>query len=60
MQDYARHIDYVHINPMKHGHVTRVRDWPHSSFIRYVRLGIYPPDWAGENRIDDRAFGERQ
>jgi putative transposase len=29
--DFARHIDYVHCNPVKHGLVTRVRDWPHSS-----------------------------
>jgi len=28
--DLARHIDYIHFNPVKHGHVTRVRDWPHS------------------------------
>ncbi|MFQ2238642.1 REP-associated tyrosine transposase [Aeromonas dhakensis] len=25
-QDYRRHMDYVHINPIKHGHVTRVAD----------------------------------
>jgi len=32
--DFARHVDYIHFNPVKHGHVTRVRDWPHSSFHR--------------------------
>jgi putative transposase len=37
--DYARHADYIHINPVKHGHVKRVVDWPHSSFHRFVRLG---------------------
>ena len=31
--DYARHVEYCYINPMKHGLVSRVRDWPHSSFI---------------------------
>jgi putative transposase len=46
--DFGRHIDYVHINPVKHGLVTRVRDWPHSSFHRMVKLGIYPEDWAGD------------
>ena len=45
-QDLARHIDYVHINPMKHGHVKRVADWPHSSFHRFVEKGIYPANWA--------------
>jgi putative transposase len=40
--DFARHVDYVHFNPVKHGLVSRVRDWPHSSFHRYVRSGILP------------------
>lgn len=35
--DYARHIDYVHWNPVKHGHVQRVMDWPYSSFHCYVK-----------------------
>ncbi|MGY6274219.1 REP-associated tyrosine transposase [Methylomonas sp. MgM2] len=26
-RDYANHIDYVHLNPLKHGYVTRVKDW---------------------------------
>jgi putative transposase len=25
-----------------------VADWPHSSFHRDVRAGIFPEDWAGE------------
>jgi putative transposase len=57
--DFARHVDYVHYNPVKHGLVKRVRDWPYSSFHRYVRLGVLPEDWAGavdEHEID---FGER-
>jgi putative transposase len=58
--DFPRHIDYVHINPVKHGHVTRVREWPHSSFHRMVKLGIYPEDWAGDVSGHDEAFGERQ
>ena len=45
--DYRTHIDYVHINPLKHGLVPRVRDWPYSTFHRLVKQGIYPHDWAG-------------
>jgi putative transposase len=57
--DFANHVDYIHINPVKHGHVTRVADWPFSSFHRMVRLGIYPEDWAG-NAVDAGGqFGER-
>lgn len=47
-QDYAAHVDYIHINPMKHGCVECVADWPYSSFHRYVAAGIYPVDWAAD------------
>ena len=55
-RDYAAHVDYVHVNPFKHGLVTRVRDWPHSSFHRFVKAGIYPPDWV--SMPEDFASGE--
>jgi REP element-mobilizing transposase RayT len=32
--DLERHVDYIHFNPIKHGYVARVADWPHSSFHR--------------------------
>jgi putative transposase len=57
--DLVRHIDYIHFNPAKHGHVTRVRDWPYSSFHRMVRQGLYPEDWGGDLRAETGAFGER-
>ena len=46
--DYQRHVDYVHVNPLKHGYVKRVRDWPYSTFHRYVTAGIYPVNWCGD------------
>jgi putative transposase len=58
--DPARHVDYIHFNPVKHGHVTRVRDWPHSSFHRMVKLGVYPDDWAGDVGDSQVDFGERR
>jgi putative transposase len=45
--DLARHVDYVHFNPVKHGHAVRVADWPYSSFRRHVREGTCPPDTGG-------------
>jgi putative transposase len=45
-RDYARHVDYIHWNPVKHGWVTQVVDWPYSSFHGFVRRGLYPSDWA--------------
>jgi putative transposase len=57
--DFARHMDYVHFNPVKHGFVRRVADWPYSSFHRMVRLGAYPEDWAGDAKEAGAEFGER-
>ena len=47
--DFRAHVDYVHINPVKHGLVGRVVDWPYSTFHRLVAQGIYPADWAGSD-----------
>ena len=58
--DYARHVDFVHFNPVKHALVQRVRDWPHSSFHRYVREGLLPDDWAGDFSDGGGDFGERK
>jgi putative transposase len=58
--DFQRHLDYLHWNPVKHGYVKRVIDWPYSTFHRFVSKGIYPPDWGGIND-DEMAkirFGE--
>ncbi|MDH4765241.1 transposase [Pseudomonas sp. CBMAI 2609] len=57
-QDLQRHFDYIHFNPVKHGHAPRAVEWPHSSIHRYVRAGVLPVDWAGQ-RDDDWAVGER-
>ena len=58
-RDYANHMDYLHFNPVKHGHVGRVADWPYSSFARCVERGLYPRDWAGAGIDADRVAGER-
>lgn len=44
---FERHMDYVHFNPVKHGHVQSLAEWPYSTFHRHVRDGVYPADWAG-------------
>jgi putative transposase len=53
-------MDYIHFNPVKHGHVTRVADWPHSSFHGMVKQGVYPADWAGDVSEVSGGFGERR
>ena len=49
---------YIHFNPVKHGYVTRVADWPHSSFHRFVERGFLEADWGGDLTDIDGAFGE--
>ena len=56
--DFIRHLDCIHFNPVKRGQVERVHEWPFSSFHRWVRLGAYPQDWAADTSDDQRAFGE--
>ena len=57
-RDLAAHVDYIHYDPVKHGLVARVGDWPYSSFHGYVRRGLCPPDWAGDARGSQGDFGE--
>jgi putative transposase len=59
-KDFEQHVDYVHFNPVKHGLVPRVRDWPYSSFHLYVRNGLLPENWAGDFAQDRASFGERK
>lgn len=52
-RDYRAHMDYVHINPVKHGLVKCVANWPYSTFHRLVEKAIYQMNWAGghENEV---------
>lgn len=34
-RDLENHINYVHFNPVKHGHVAEIPDWPYSTWRRY-------------------------
>jgi REP-associated tyrosine transposase len=56
--DLERHVDYIHFNPVKHGYVSKVCDWPHSSFHRYVERGLLPLDWGGDVGVVTGTFGE--
>ncbi|WP_035054462.1 REP-associated tyrosine transposase [Andreprevotia chitinilytica] len=49
--DFAAHVDYIHYNPVKHGLVEQVIDWPYSSFHRYVSAGLLPQDWGGSDSV---------
>jgi putative transposase len=55
--DMQRHLDYIHVNPVKHGYVSRASDWPHSSIHRYIAQGDLTTDWACDPAAID--VGER-
>lgn len=56
--DLVCHVNYIHINPVKHGLVTKANAWPWSSIHRYIRAGILPAAWAAEPDVPAN-FGER-
>jgi len=57
--DYRNHLDYVYLNPLKHGLVDQVKDWPYSSFHRDVERGLYDVNWCGTNvESNNSNFGE--
>ncbi|SJM95171.1 conserved hypothetical protein [Crenothrix polyspora] len=50
-------MNYIAFNPVKHGLVARVCDWPYSTFHRDVARDIYPLNWAGTPDILDLTLG---
>jgi putative transposase len=42
-------MDYLHFNPVKHGHAARVADWPYSTFHKLAAQGVYPLEWGGSD-----------
>lgn len=55
--DLQRHVDYIHYNPVKHGLVGSVKDWPYSTFHRYAKQGMVAKNW-GSNVEEKGMFGE--
>ena len=56
-RDFNHHMDYIHYNPVKHGLVKKVSDWPYSSFHLCVKRNIYPVNWTSKSNFDNN-FGE--
>ena len=44
--DWIKHLDYIHYNPVKHGYVSSPTEWPFSSFHKAVEKGYYEMDWG--------------
>ncbi len=56
-EDFNNHVDYIHINPVKHGLVNKPIDWPYSTFKKYLKQGLYNEHW-GINLEFSGQFGE--
>ena len=58
--DLQRHVDYVHYNPVKHGFVQQVEEWPWSTYRKYVKEGFYgrANDFEQIKNISIEGFGE--
>lgn len=52
-------MDYIHYNPVKHGLVQHVHEWPYSTFHQKVKQGIYPADWGAEFKEQQMQYGEK-
>jgi putative transposase len=50
-RDFWKHLNYIHINPVKHGLVARPADWPWSTFHKWAKMGYYEVDWAGQGEL---------
>jgi len=57
-EDLSRHVDYIHINPVKHGYTNSAVQWPYSSIHRYIRQGVLPYNWSADKRGEISGYGE--
>jgi putative transposase len=45
-EDWRRHVDYIHYNPVKHELASRPGEWAWSSFGNAVSKGWYEESWG--------------
>ena len=57
-EDLERHVNYIHYNPVKHGHATSPWDWPHSSLRQCAARGWYPDNWSIASDMNESEVGE--
>ncbi len=56
--DFKKHVDYIHYNPVKHGYVKMAVDWPYSTVHQFIKRGVLDKAWAGDCGESDIGFGE--
>ena len=58
-RDYRAHLDYIHFNPVKHGHAQHPAEWPYSSFRKCVERGLYDASWSKPENDPPAETGEQ-
>lgn len=51
-EDLYNHLDYIHYNPVKHGHTQNVKNWEFSSFHKFVKMKNYDLNWGSCKDIE--------
>jgi len=55
--DFYRHLNYIHLNPVKHGLVKNPFEYPHSSIMKFK--DYYADGWGVEDEDEPEGeFGE--
>jgi putative transposase len=49
-EDFARHCDYIHYNPVAHGLCRVPQEWQFSSLHRLMVTGVYEANWGMDER----------
>jgi len=59
-KDFSTHMNYIHFNPVKHGHVKCAVDWPYSSIHQCIEKSVLESNWGcdGAVEFDGFDFGE--
>jgi putative transposase len=59
-RDFQDHVDYIHINPLRHGLAAAPGQWPHSTFKAWLDLGCYEPTWGTDAMPDLSDWKKRE
>ena len=57
--DYEKHFNYIHYNPVKHGYVKQAVEWEYSTIHQYINAGVLSQYWGYfPDNSDERNYGE--
>lgn len=45
-EEFAKHLNYLHYNPVQHNLAKRLEEWPASSYEKWVERNVYKLGWG--------------